>query len=188
MLANTTVVTDYSVDEYLEGDERFVATSLAGRSVSIAPNRFALTRSFVGSSPIESSRPTGAIRTAISDRAPIVIGPKRASDGIIRELAAFRKLTAGWDGEQACAPNADAVTDAIHFAHAAATVYGFVPLIQPSLHADGSVILEIDGSRPGSLSFLGDGRIVFSVDGGPSGLTDFQYDIVPEVIKAAFLA
>lgn len=187
MLESSTVVNDFSVDEYALDGGLILNVTSQPRTTKAAREAAVLTRSFIGPAPAVSSRPLSSLRTAVSDEAPIVVGPRRAADRVIRELATFRPLSDGWDGENATAPNQSALTDAIHFAHSAVSVPGLASRLDASLHVDGTVLLEIGGDPSGSLCFIGGSRIIYNMDSGVSGLLDFEYDVVPEALKQALL-
>lgn len=120
--------------------------------------------------------------TAGSDRAMIVVNDRRPSDRLIAVLAEFLALHQGWDGEDAHAPSSTAVLDAIRFINAA----GMRALaLEPSLHVDGSVLLEIEDGAAGSLRFTGDGSIVYAIKGVGTGSAVFDGYTIPEEVGAA---
>lgn len=73
----------------------------------------------------------------------VVLAPKEAPapkwlDRVAEEIAEYRGLTSGWDGENAEAPSAHSVDEAIEFIRSLERGD-----IEPALHADGTVIILI---------------------------------------------
>lgn len=68
---------------------------------------------------------------------------------VINEITSYGDLSNGWDGEKAAKPKAEAIADAIRFVRGVSSL-GLD--IVPTLHVDGSVILEL-----GSIRFGGHG-------------------------------
>jgi len=122
------------------------------------------------------------IETATSDTAPLVITVDDVASEQIAHLLAFRDLREGWDGESAAAPAAKAVRDALRFLRVAGPLAG---RLEPTLHVDGSVILEANNGLSGALRFVGDGRLVFAAPGGHGELW-FDGKSVPPEVKLAF--
>lgn len=126
---------------------------------------------------------TIASETAVSTAAPIILEPEHPEDSLVAELLEFRKLGPGWDGEQAAEPSWQAIRDAARFAHAAGE---WCELIDPTLHVDGSVILEIGDL--GSLRFNGDGQVIYALDGIGRGKVHLDGFSVPKEIRSALTA
>ena len=97
------------------------------------------------------------------------------------ELAAYRELSAGWDGEAATPPTTAAIDDAMRFVRIAGFADGDV---EPTLHVDGSVILEVADDL-GSLRFKGDKQIIYTLSGAGHGVAPFDGFTVPEAIGAS---
>ena len=133
------------------------------------------TRSY---SPNYSGGHPRAASTAVSDSAPILIGKPRAEDAIIAELADYVELTSGWDGYDAAKPSALSIRSARRFVRAAA---GLGLDIVPSLHADGTVLLDINDD--GTMRFMEDGRIVYSFTTGQRGIVEFDGHAIPGELR-----
>lgn len=82
-----------------------------------------------------------------------------ANGDVAREISAYADLAEGWDGERAAAASRASIRDATRFLGASPAA-GW----EPSLHVDGSVILEDPDA--GSYRFPGDGTVVFATDAG----------------------
>lgn len=139
-------------------------------------------RSFASPSPwsqIPLNR-RGSMSTAISEGAPIIVGEARQEDALIAELAEYEGLKAGWDGYDGAQPNATSINAAIRFARAAVG-RGFELI--PTLHSDGTIILEVDDR--GSLRFLSDGRIAYAFDNGRRGIENFSGRVIPAALSDA---
>jgi hypothetical protein len=118
--------------------------------------------------------------SSASDDVDVVVGLERAEDPLILEIDEFRILDEGWDGEVAAKPNATAIDQAIRFVRAAGNLSR---RLEPGLHVDGSVILEIGNGIEGSIRFMGDDRIIYSAIGIAPSVSRFDGRSVPEVIK-----
>lgn len=79
---------------------------------------------------------------------------------MISEILALAGLRDGWDGEGGAAPSAAAILDAVRFVR---VLGGLGRGIEPTLHADGSVLLEVGGGEAGSFRFGGDGMVSFAL-------------------------
>lgn len=108
-----------------------------------------------------------------------------ATNFLMAELQELRGLQAGWDGEAAAASNSAAVDDAISFVLAAAV--DLTALMEPTLHVDGSVLLEIGDGSEGSLRFKGDHTIIHAIRGFTPGIAGFDGITVPKEISAVLL-
>jgi hypothetical protein len=122
----------------------------------------------------------GGSSSSISDDVDIFVGLERTEDRLISEIEDFRDLCEGWDGEDAAKPNAKAIEQATRFVGAAGELAN---RLEPSLHVDGSVILEIGNGIEGSIRFMGDDRIIYSAIGIAPSVSRFDGRSVPEVIK-----
>jgi hypothetical protein len=103
--------------------------------------------------------------TAVSEDAPLIIA-ERSEDGRVAEVLELLDLDEGWDGENALKPNAASAADAVKFLHAAGSTSA---QLEPTLHADGCVMLELDGGADGVLKFQGDGTVSYAIAGHPPG-------------------
>lgn len=180
----STVATQHTLGEYAKHGEQIQATSQPQQLPS-AQRHIVVVRSFAGVPADVSSRPAGRVRTAVSEAAPLVIAPKRAGDDVIRDLSGFRNMLTGWDGEDACAPSQDSITEAVRFVHAATTVTGLAERFIATLHANGIAILELNDEIDASLEFVGDGTIIYAIDGMDPGIAKFDGRSIPSVIKNA---
>ncbi len=88
-----------------------------------------------------------------------LVGPDRPEDVVVAQLSCFRTLMAGWDGEEAAKPFDHAVTDAMRFVR---SVGATGVALEPTLHVDGSVILEAGEDSELSLRFMGDGAVIYA--------------------------
>ncbi len=104
---------------------------------------------------------------------------------MVAELAGFLKLGEGWDGESAAKPSGPAVLDAIRFIRAIGQQGA---ILEPTLHVDGSVILEIGEEGEGSLRFKGDGTVLYATGVAGIGIADFDGYTVPQEIRPVFYA
>jgi hypothetical protein len=127
----------------------------------------------------------GAQSTAASKAAPVLIGRDRSEDPLVAQLNELKTLGPGWDGYGAPSPDHEAIRQAVRFVRA---VEGMAATLEPTLHADGSVILEMEDGVRGSLQFKGDGSIVYSTDAGQFGRVAFDGFMVPSAIKSALTA
>ncbi|TXN41416.1 hypothetical protein FV232_19765 [Methylobacterium sp. WL30] len=182
----STVAAGYTVSEYVRQGDLVEATS---RPPEQAPKRkqLTITRSFAGAPSEAVAGKIARATTAVSETAPLVIGPRRAGDPVIRELAGFRTLLAGWDGEDAAEPNQDSITQAVLFVHACVPAEGLAERLIATLHADGSAILEMNDEVDASLNFGEVGHIIYSIDGIEPGEVAFDGAIIPELIKTALI-
>ena len=72
------------------------------------------------------------------------------------EIAAFAGLKEGWDGESAARPSKQSISTAVLFCHLREDL---MPACCPTLHVDGTVILEGDDW---SIRFLENGRTLIA--------------------------
>jgi hypothetical protein len=100
---------------------------------------------------------------------------------LMAELASFRSLKSGWDGEEAEQPSIEAINEASRFARVVGSIDEFIP----TLHVDGSVIFEM-ADEIGSLRFKGDRKIIFALSGIGYGVAPFDGFTVPEALKLQF--
>lgn len=107
------------------------------------------------------------------------------TDPIIAELEELAELPEGWDGENAAAPSRHAINDAASFVRLAGQLAG---RLEPTLHVDGSVILEIGDGSDGSLRFKGDGKVIYAFRGRLRGSVVFNRKTIPGPILAALSA
>jgi hypothetical protein len=173
---------------YLASAELLASTSATTTRASIIDQEL-VQRSYVGSPRWEGgSNGLGSFRivqTAMSDRAPIIIGAERAEDPAVAELNSLLELGAGWDGEDAAPPHKAAIQDAIHFLYAAGSL---ATNLSPTLHVDGSVLLELDDGSAGSLRFRGNGTIGYAVRGIGFGSVPFDGATIPPELRHALEA
>jgi hypothetical protein len=104
---------------------------------------------------------------------------------LVAELRELRRLSEGWDGEAAAAPIPDAINDALSFVRAAGDLS---TRLEPTLHVDGSVILEVGDGSEGSLRFRGDHTITYAIRGFTPGVARYDGKTVPEEISATLAA
>ena len=103
--------------------------------------------------------------TSRSSGAPIFIS-ERPEDAVVAEVIEFFDLENGWDGENGAKPSAGAVTDAVVLVQS----FGAKAVrLEPTVHVNGSVLLEVDGGLEGVLTFRGDGFVSYSFRGGKMG-------------------
>lgn len=159
------------------------ASSIPTARASTKVEEQAYRRSYVGR-PASFAGGDCQLRSAQSDDA-ILIGADRPEEGLVTALAEFVGLKPGWDGEDAVAPRLDAIFDAIRFVRAAgARGLG----LEPTLHVDGSVILELEDGSAGALQFGGAGTIDYAFEGVAPGNVPFDGYTVPHVIGDALRA
>jgi hypothetical protein len=120
------------------------------------------------------------VSSSTSDEVPVA-----ATQTIIGELQELRDLPQGWDGEEAAAPSRDAIDEAIAFVRSAGQLAN---RLEPTLHADGSVLLEIGDGTRGSLRFKGDHRIIYAIRDRTPGAVPFDGKTIPNVISSALAA
>ena len=82
------------------------------------------------------------------------------------KLSKFCEFAPGWDGNRGLPPSKAAVGDAAMFMGAAFQKYNALRF-EPTLHSDGSVILELGDGSAGSFRFKGDGTVICCADGFP---------------------
>lgn len=99
-----------------------------------------------------------------------LVGPDRPEDVVVAQLSSFRTLQEGWDGEDAARPSDHAVTDAMRFVR---SVGATGVALEPTLHVDGSVILEAGEDGESSLRFEGDGVVIYVT---PQGIGSAPFD------------
>ncbi|GJD96914.1 hypothetical protein [Methylobacterium iners] len=175
----------YSLAAYLSSAELLDATTSTTARASINVEE-PLVRSYASAAPWnlilgQSTR----VQTAVSDTAPMLVGPHRFEDEVIARIAEFLELEDGWDGEDAAKPTASAVLDAVRFMRSAGDM---ASRLEPTLHVDGSVILEIEDGAEGSLRFRGDGTIVYATARAGMGSVPFDGFNVPEEIARTLAA
>ena len=118
--------------------------------------------------------------TAVSENAPLLVTSEGPADPLIDEIVDFRKLQEGWDGEDAAKPSSAAIRDAVRFIRAAGV---FASRLEPTLHVDGSIILEIGDGVEGSFRFKGDHRIVYAAARIGFGSVRFDGSTIPDAIR-----
>lgn len=169
-----------TVPEYTTGYPVFLrAPSVAQPQEQEVPNRTFL-RTHIGQQRWDFLGSVLGSSSSVSDDVDFVVGLERAEDPLILEIEEFRNLHEGWDGENAAKPNAKAIDQAIRFVRA---VGKLAHRLEPGLHVDGSVILEIGNGIEASIRFIGDNRIIYSAEGIMPGVSKFDGRSVPEVIK-----
>lgn len=97
------------------------------------------------------------------------------ADRLVDEIHGFEELHQGWDGESAEPPSSASIRDAARFAR---TLAALVPDVHASLHVDGTVILEAMAGDA-SLSFQGDGSVIYAISGSDPGREMFDGAHVP---------
>lgn len=117
--------------------------------------------------------------------APILVAADRPEESMVAAVVDFLDLNPDWDGDGAAAPCAGAVVDAVRFIHAAGSL---AEQLEPTLHVDGSVILELEDGGAGSLRFRGDGTVIYALEGVAPGVATFDGYTVPDVIGGALRA
>lgn len=170
---------------YTVGSTCVSGPEIVGFAQAAAEMGRALLRSFSVPSPQNALTERASVPTAVSEAAPFPIGQNRAAKALAREIAEYRDLREGWDGEGALAPNSDAICDAARFVYEAGKTPGLVPRLEASLNADGTVALDVDGDPVGTLVFKGDDTVVHALQGHPPGVVDFPDDAIPpELLRA----
>ncbi len=119
--------------------------------------------------------------TVASPEVPLFIGQPRPEDVLVGEVLAFRRLPHGWDGEDAAPPRREALKDAIRFLYSAGSSS---LVLEPTLHVDGSVILEVGDGSQGSFRFKGDGQVICSANGMPPSILPFEGRTLPSQVRA----
>ena len=125
-------------------------------------------------------RATIQAQTESSVGAKLIIGKERPEDTLVSVVAAFSSLKPGWDGEGAPAPCAAAIDEAIQFLRLAPALSA---AFDPTLHANGSVLLEFEGG--GVLEFQGDGTIRVSLPNHPPSALPFAGTTIPASLRHA---
>lgn len=98
--------------------------------------------------------------------------------GNLRSLTEYLNLGSGWDGERASEPNPESVFQAMIFLLLLRDEADLE--LEPSLHVDGSVILE---ANDGSFWFIGDGNIAYYFGNGLGrGVVHFDSRKLPDDI------
>jgi hypothetical protein len=175
-MITATTTAAYGISAYLASADLIASTMpLSARHLTVDED--VIGRSF-GVASIAYDR----AQTAVSDEVPFVVGPRTVGDNLIAELSGFRDLDDGWDGENAARPNPVAIREAAKFIRAAGD---FASRFEPTLHVNGSVLLEVGDGAGGSLRFNGDGKIVFALAGFERGVLAFDQSTMPEKIRAA---
>lgn len=173
----TTCAPAIGLAAYLEQAQLVAATTPV--SVRAMLNEFVIKRSFVGSVKWGSGQ---AAPTAASDEVVPFVGSARTEDLVIAQIEALKNLQKGWDGEDAAAPNIVATRSAQRFVRALADKAG---LFEPSVHADGSILLEIDGGLGGSVKFNDDGSLSYAINGHPPATVAFDGTRLPPGLRDA---
>jgi hypothetical protein len=167
---------------FLVSAELLEATSLAGRASIVAVEgaepRFLRARTWL---PTEGEAQLFEGPTSNPDSSELHITVDYADQAIFSELASFRELRAGWDGEEAAEPSVTAINEAARFARIAGIGDDE---FEPTLHVDGSVILE-SANDVGSLRFKGDGQIIYALSETGYGVAPFDGFTVPEALRSA---
>ena len=165
---------------YLKTADLVAATSIMAREATIAEDD--VKRSYMDVPSWDDIAADVRItrRTAVSEKAPILVGERHADNEVLDEVVSYGDLLEGWDGDQAAKPNADAIYDAVRFIRA---VSRLELEITPTLHVDGSVILEVGDEN--SIRFLGNGKTAYVSNDAGFGKADFDGFAVPDEIKHA---
>ncbi|KQO87353.1 hypothetical protein ASF33_02485 [Methylobacterium sp. Leaf92] len=179
MIAASSTAVAYSLAAYLMSAEIVDATTIA-TSRDSAKVMEPYGRSYVPRSSwagdVGYSSPTSGSEMGI------LVAADRPEEITIAAVVDFLDLNADWDGDGAAAPNVGAVVDAVRFINAAG---GMAAQLEPTLHVDGSVILEFEDGSAGSLRFRGDGTVIYAIDGVSPGVAAFDGYTVPEIIGGA---
>lgn len=122
--------------------------------------------------------------TSRNDEFRPLVGPDRPEDVVVAQLSGFRVLKAGWDGEDAAKPSDHAVTDAMRFVRSVGSI-GVA--LEPTLHVDGSVILEAGEEGESSLRFEGNGIVIYVTPHG-TGAAPFDGYATPAVLTPVIRA
>lgn len=171
-----TTFSAFSLATYLDSVDLVAATTDYAPRLAAASGEFR--RSYEG---LPANVFAGA--TAVSDEAPIVVGVDRpAEQALVNQIAEFRGLGEGWDGEFAARPSPLAIRDAIKFIRASPLLPA---TLEPSLHVDGSVILELEDGVKGSLRFRGDGQIICALPSMAPASIAFNGLTVPAQLQGA---
>jgi hypothetical protein len=173
----------HSLAAYLSAADIVASTSTPIERTVAEDNE--IRRSFVGSSSWGTAFGAGQIihlQTASADAPPILLSFGDIDGPAFAALDDFYDLASGWDGENAAAPNPVAIRDAARFLRAIGPEGEH---LEPTLHVDGSVILEIEGGSLGSLRFRGDGTIIYSLEGARPGTVAFNGFSVPQELWPA---
>ena len=143
---------------------------------------------------IHATRAEGADAVASGDDAdedgkpPPLPGWDRVDDSselkwVLDGMGVISALDAGWDGNLGKAPCPVSMAQAREFVSALSGRRmpggNLFRLLEPSLHADGCVVLEIGDGGDGWLKFPGDGMVVYSVSGCPDGCMPIGTDMPP---------
>jgi hypothetical protein len=167
----------FSLAVYLQAADLVAATSVVPAGAG-SDGRDPVIRSFLGTSVFSTTESV----TAISDSAPILLGADSPEDEVIAQIAAFRDLKAGWDGLASPAPNKHAIRQAVRFIRLAGDL---AQRLEPTIHADGSILLEIGDGSEGSLKFQGDGQVTYAIQGTSPGTVAFLGSVIPDALSAA---
>lgn len=120
--------------------------------------------------------------TAVSSDVGPVLGGARVEDAVIEQIERFASLEAGWDGEQAAQASVTSVDSAIKFIRAAGAISA---QLEPTVHSDGSVLLEIDGGARGSIRFNEDKTLSYAFAGIRPATVQFDGKTLPQAIRDA---
>lgn len=161
---------------YLANAELVASTSQ--QSSAVARVEQTVPRTFTGGTPAAWNTLCVVNNTAVSEGLLLFADTERTEDRQLRELQSFKGLGDGWDGESAAAPNAVALREAHNFLLVAGSIGSS---LEPTLHSDGSVLLEVP--EGGSLRFSGNGHIDFAVLGKGRGRDRFDGTRVPPGVR-----
>ena len=114
---------------------------------------------------------------------PNAILPRPEAESV-STLMSYFDFEAGWDGEDADKPMSAAIDEAIQFLQASGDM---ARSLEPALHVDGSVLLELMNGAKGALSFKGNGTIWVAVVSKPSFAAKFDGSVISETIRAAII-
>lgn len=168
---------------FLANAELIAATSATARDSVVIEDTFE--RSFSG---VPSWRPPerygrfSGCRTSVSESTELALVNDQLHNDFFAELGSYRTLAAGWDGENAAKPSERAISEAARFARIAG---GKSNDFEPTLHVDGSVILELSDGQ-GSLRFKGDGQVAYALSEIGYGVARFDGFTIPEALRPAF--
>jgi hypothetical protein len=118
--------------------------------------------------------------TAKSNPAQVIVGNERPEDPLIAQVQKLSELGRGWDGEGAPAISKISADAAISFLRMVAPI---APLLEPTAHADGAVMLELDDT--GVIRFNSDGTLSYAFEGQTPATVRFDGKTVPNLLKLA---
>ncbi|PIO97545.1 hypothetical protein [Pleomorphomonas carboxyditropha] len=107
---------------------------------------------------------------------------ERPEEAVVAQIREFLELQEGWDGEFASKPDADSIEGASNLVR---LLGRSAMALEPTLHADGSVILETDDGS--AIHFVG-ARHISAILPGFAGMLSFDGMSIPPEISEALSA